>query len=107
MGGLVYPAALVGGVARLLARGLGAGALARGVARGGHKQGLTVLTLPLTPWMSHEPVSPQAHDEGIGAWKEKNGAEKMRTAAERKRRKKGRNIFGGEEDGTAELTISP
>jgi hypothetical protein len=65
-----------------------------------------MLTLALPQWTSHEPASPQAHDQGIGAWKEENGVEKMRTEEERRTRKKGINISGGEEDGMAEPTIS-
>jgi hypothetical protein len=104
---LLQPAVLTRSFARLPARGLGAVALARGAARVGIKKGLTVLTFTLTQWTSHEPASPQAHDQEIGSWKEENGAEKMRTEEERRTRKKGINISSGEEDGTAELTILP
>jgi hypothetical protein len=37
----------------------------------------------------------------MGAWKEENSAEKKRAEEERRTRKKGINISGGEEDGTA------
>ena len=70
---LVEPAVLAGGLARLPARGLGAVALARGAARVGLKEGLTMLTLAFRAWTSHGPASPQAYDQGIGAWKEENG----------------------------------
>jgi hypothetical protein len=32
-----------------------------------------MLTLAFREWTSHGPASPQAHDQGIGAWKEENG----------------------------------
>jgi len=105
--GLLQPAALAGGLAGLPARGLGTVALAPGAARVGSKKGLTVLTLTLPQWTSHEPASPPAHDQGSGAWKEETGAEKMRAEEERRTQKKGINIFGGEEDGPAELAVSP
>jgi hypothetical protein len=95
------PATLAGDFARMAAHGLGAVALASGAARVGIKKGLTVLTLALTQWTSHGPASPQVHDQGIAAWKEENGEEKMRAGAEQRTRKKGINISGGEEDGTA------
>src|SRR5256885_10297161 len=97
---LVMPTALAGGLAGLAARGLGAIALAPGAARVRRKEGLTVLALAFGKWTSHGPASPQAHDQGMGAWKEENGAEKMRAEAERRTRTKGINISGGEEDGT-------
>ena len=71
--GLVSPTTLAGGLAGLATRGLGAVALARGAARVGSKEGLTMLTLAFREWTSHGPVSPQAHDQGIAAWKEENG----------------------------------
>jgi hypothetical protein len=37
------------------------------------KEALTVLTLAFGVWTSHRPASPQAHDQGIGGWKEENG----------------------------------
>jgi hypothetical protein len=103
---LLEPAVLTRGFAHLPACRLGAVALATSATRVGIKKGLTVLTLTLPQWTSHEPASPQAHDQRIGAWKEENGAEKMRTEEEQKTRKKGGNISGGEEDGIAVLTIS-
>jgi hypothetical protein len=81
--------------------------LAPGATRVGIKKGLTVLTLPLPQWTSHEPASPQAHNQGSGAWKEENGAEKRCAEEERSTQKKGINIFSGEEDGPAELAVSP
>jgi hypothetical protein len=51
-------------------------ALALGAARVGRKEGLTVLALPFGEWTSHWPASPQANNQGIGAWKEDNGKEK-------------------------------
>jgi len=76
VGGLVQPTMLAGRFAGPSAHGLGAVALASGAARVGSKDGLTVLTLALTQWTSHGPASPQANDQGIGAWKEENGEEK-------------------------------
>ena len=73
---LVMPTALAGGLAGLAARGLGAIALAPGAARVGRKEGLTVLALAFGKWTSHWPASPQANDQGSGAWKEENGATK-------------------------------
>jgi hypothetical protein len=70
------PPALAGGLASLAARGRGAVALALGAARVGLKEGLTVLALAFREWTSHWPVSPQANDRKIGAWKEENGEEK-------------------------------
>ena len=60
----------------MAARGLGAIALAAGAAGVGIKEGLTVLTLAFREWTFHWPASPQANDQGIGAWKEENGEEK-------------------------------
>ena len=74
--GLVQPAALAGGCAGVAARRRGAGALASGAARVGIKAGLTRLTRALTQWTSHWSASPQANDQGIGAWKEENGEAK-------------------------------
>src|SRR5215831_13139761 len=73
VGGFVQPTTLAGGLAGLTARGLGAVALARGAPRVRSKEDLTMLTLALTQWTSHGPVSPQAHDPWSGAWKEENG----------------------------------
>ena len=73
---------MAGGLAGLAARGLGAVALARGAARVGLKEGLTVLALAFCEWTSHGPASPQAYDQGMGAWKEENGAEKIRAEEE-------------------------
>jgi hypothetical protein len=98
---------LAGGFAGVAARGLGAVALASGAAGVGIKEGLTVLTLALTQWMSHWPASPQANDQGIGVWKKENGEAKKCSEEERRTRKKGINICSGEEDGTASPTISP
>jgi hypothetical protein len=72
----VMPTALAGGLAGLAARGRGAVALAPGAARVRSNEGLTVLALAFRKWTSHWPVSPQANDRKIGAWKEENGAEK-------------------------------
>ena len=74
--GFLSPATLAGGFAGMAARGLGARALAAGAAGVGIKEGLTVLTLALTRWTSHWPVSPQANEQGVGPWKEENGEEK-------------------------------
>jgi hypothetical protein len=65
---------LTGGFARLSTRGRGAVALALGAPQVGRKEGPTMLALPCGAWMSHGPASPQAHEQGIGAWKEENGA---------------------------------
>jgi len=67
---------LARGFAGLPTRGLGAVALTFGAPGVGCKQGLTMLTLTFGAWTSHWPVSPQANDRKIGAWKEENGAEK-------------------------------
>jgi hypothetical protein len=67
---------LAGGFTRLAALGLGAVALAPGATRVGSKEGLTVLALTFGEWTSHWPASPQANDQGIGAWKKENGEEK-------------------------------
>jgi hypothetical protein len=92
---------VAGGFARLPARGLDAGALARGAARVGIKKGLTMLTLALTQGTSPGSASPQAQEQGMGAGKEENGAEKRRAEEERRTRQKGIKLSGGEEDGTA------
>jgi hypothetical protein len=76
VGGLVAPAPLAGGLARLAARRRGAGALAPSATGIGSKAGLTVLALALPAWTSHGPASPQAHEQGNGVWKEENGQEK-------------------------------
>jgi hypothetical protein len=76
VGGLVAPAPLAGGLARLVTRRRGAVALAPSAPGIGSKEGLTVLALALPEWTSHGPASPQAHDQGISAWKEENGQEK-------------------------------
>jgi hypothetical protein len=83
---------LAGGFAGVAARRLGAVALASGAARVGIKEGLTVLTLALTQWTSHWPASPQANEQGIGAWKEENGEAKSALKKIEERRKKGINI---------------
>ena len=70
------PTALAGRFASLAARGLGAVALPPRAARVGSKEGLTVLALALGEWTSHGPVSPQAHERKIVAWKEANREEK-------------------------------
>ena len=70
------PTALAGRVARLAARGRGAGAWPPRAARVGSKAGLTVLALACGEWTSHGPVSPQAHARKIVAWKEANREEK-------------------------------
>ena len=76
VGGLLLPAALAVGFAGLAALGLRAVALSPGAAWIGIKEGFTVLTLALGEWTSHWPASPQANDQGIGAWKKENGEEK-------------------------------
>jgi hypothetical protein len=96
---LLEPAVLPGGLARLPARGLGAVALALSATRVGSKEGLTVLALPFGEWTSHWPISPQANDRKIGVRKEENDEVKNRAEAERRTRKKGIKITGGEEDG--------
>ena len=73
VGGLLQPTALAGRFAGPSARGLRAVALAPGATRVGSKEGLTVLALAFGSWTSHRPASPQAHDQGIGGWKEANG----------------------------------
>ena len=70
------PTALAGRVARLAARGRGAGAWPPRAARVGSKAGLTVLALACGEWTSHGPVSPQAHARKIVAWQEANREEK-------------------------------
>ena len=104
---LLEPAVLAGGFAGLPARELGAVALAPGAARVRSKEGLTVLALALGVWTSHEPASPQAHDLQIVAETEENGGRKTWAEAQRRRRKKGRNMPCGEEDGTVYMTSSP
>jgi hypothetical protein len=74
--GVLQPTALAGRFASLAARGLGAVALPPRAARVGSKEGLTVLALAFGEWTSHGPVSPQAHDRKIAAWKEANREEK-------------------------------
>jgi hypothetical protein len=74
--GLLEPAVLARGFARLPTRGLEAVALARGATRVRNKEGLTMLTLTLPQWTSHGPASPQTHDPWSGVWKEENGAAK-------------------------------
>jgi len=76
VGGLVAPAPLAGGLARLATRRRGAVALAPSAPGIGRKEGLTVLALALPEWTSHGPASPQAHDQGSSVWKEENGQEK-------------------------------
>jgi len=76
---LLEPAVLAGGFARPLTRGCGAVALARGAPRVGSKKGPTMLALPCGAWTSHRPASPQAHDHGIGGWKEENGRRSKQT----------------------------
>ena len=68
VGWLVSPPTLAGGLAGLVARGLGAGALASSAARVGIKKGLTVLTLALAQWTSHWPEPPQVNEPKIVAW---------------------------------------
>ena len=74
--GLLEPPALTGRFAGLAARGLRTVALAPGAARVRSKEGLAVLTLTLGEWTSHGPVSPQAHDLHVAAWREENAEEK-------------------------------
>ena len=71
--GVLQPTALAGRFASLAARGLGAVALPPRAARVGSKEGLTVLALTFREWTFHRPASPQAHDRGLGGWKEENG----------------------------------
>ena len=75
VGGL-QPTARAGRFASLAARGLGAVALPPRAARVGSKEGLTVRALVFGEWTSHGPVSPQAHERKIVAWKEANREEK-------------------------------
>lgn len=107
VGGLGEPAPLAGGFARLAAGRSRAVALAPDAPRVGRKEGLTVLTRALTQWTFHGPASPQVHDYGSGAGKEENGTKKQQSKQRGRTRKKGINISSGEEDGTAEPTISP
>ena len=75
VGWLVEPATLAGGFAGVVARGLGAVALASSAARVGIKKGLTVLTLALAQWTSHWPAPPQVNDPNIAPGEEEDGAE--------------------------------
>ena len=85
----LMPTALAGGFAGLAARGLGTVALALGAARVGLKEGLTVLTLAFREWTFHWPASPQANDQGIGAWKEENGEAKSESKTIEENRRRG------------------
>jgi hypothetical protein len=74
--GVLQPTALASRFASLAARGLGAVALPPRATRVGSKEALTVLALAFGEWTSHGPVSPEAHERKIVAWKEANREEK-------------------------------
>jgi hypothetical protein len=66
-------------------RGLGTEALTAHMAGVGMENPLAVLTVRLWSGMCHGPVSPQAHDLKIAAWKKANGD---LTARGRRRKKR-------------------
>ncbi len=101
VGWLVEPPTLAGGFAGVVARGLGAVALASSAARVGIKKGLTVLTLALAQGTSHWPEPPQANDPNIAAGEEEHGAENgSGRRAKKTEEREERSVFW-EEDGLA------
>jgi len=101
VGWLVEPPTLAGGFAGVVARGLGAVALASSAARVGLKKGLTVLTLALAQGTSHWPEPPQANDPNIAAGEEEHGAENgSGRRAKKTEEREERSVFW-EEDGLA------
>jgi hypothetical protein len=86
----LQPAALAVGFAGLLARGLGAIALAAHIAIVRHKEPSTMLTLALSDGTIHRPRSPRDYDRRVANQKEEdsgqNGREKKRKTREEKDR---------------------
>jgi hypothetical protein len=83
--GFLPPASLRVDFAGVATLGLGTEALTGHIAVVGMENPLAVLTVRLWSGMCHGPVSPQAHDLKIAAWKEANGD---LTARGRRRKKR-------------------
>jgi hypothetical protein len=83
--GFLPPASLRVDFAGVATRGLGTEALTGHIAVVEMENPLAVLTVRLVSGMCHGPVSPQAHDLKIAAWKEANGELTARGSRRKKR----------------------
>jgi hypothetical protein len=87
--GFLQPAALAVGFAGLLARGLGAIALAAHIAIVGHKEPSTMPTLALSDGTIHRPRSPRDHDRRVANQKEEDKGPKPKGEEEKNPGRKG------------------